>query len=491
MDRKLLVFVSSLVAALLGLLLLLIYWGQRSIELRQDLFLDKANFAVQRVLQEYEARYYCFNLHADLSLPKLDSFFLKHPAIADENAPDKIPLRVTTSEGDVRSFEQMPLVGPAHLHVLMQFEFDDIPAFKADSSLSGFERYVRETYKRYITDKQGIRLLDTLIFDSLVHHAVQQYQPEADLAYQIQLTESEDVVFSKGNIASPLADWDVTGRMYSEDQLVPELALFVQVTNKTDLFAKQIWNVYLSGALLVLISMTILFYLIRLQVQQKRLLRIQKDFVHGITHEFNTPISNINLVAQKLLKTDDEKVKKAGSILQHEGRKLQAGINLVLTTALIEKDELLLDFRDVDLGNLLQELAERNRDTLLESGINLTLSLSQESILTRGDAFHLENVFQSLINNAIKHSGANQLEIDVEKDSEGLSIRIYDNGKGIADDDRNKIFEKFASHGNKGSKNGYGLGLYYSRMIVNMHGGSIELETQVRKGSAFSIELPT
>jgi two-component system phosphate regulon sensor histidine kinase PhoR len=227
-----------------------------------------------------------------------------------------------------------------------------------------------------------------------------------------------------------------------------------------------------------------------MQIQQKNLLKVQKDFVHGMTHEFNTPLSNIKLVAQNLKKSSDPKVLKSASILEEEAGKLQVGTNLILTTALIEKNELLLQKENFDVKEILRKTVDRNKDVLYDSGIKLILETNGEDLNAQCDAFHLENVFQNMINNVRKHSEADVLKVATERNNGHLIIRFSDNGKGILEEDRSRIFEKFQSKHNNGAKNGYGLGLYYSRMILEMHGGKISLLDDIKKGSTFSIQIP-
>jgi len=491
LNNKLFIFTSFLIAALLGLLLLLIYWGNKSIELRETLFVDQVNIAVDEIVEDLENDYYCFTLVSDVSLPKLNSFYLIDPSGDSESSEDTLALSYIASNGEYRSFQQMPIMGPTHLQYILKFDFNDIPEIRDDSSLSLFERGVRDYYDQFIFDANGNRLIDTNQLDSLLNLCVTKLYPGARLRYTVQLKDNGDLIFSK-NMASldNMEDPDVTASIFQIDERIPELLLTMEVVNKRDMFSGQAWNIYLSAALLAFISIGLIFLLIRMQLQQKNLLKIQKDFVHGMTHEFNTPLSNIKLVAQNLLKSKDLKVLKSASILEEEAGKLQVGTNLILTTALIEKNELLLQKEDIDIGQLLERTVEKNKSILYDSGIDLDLKIKGIALHTSGDAFHLENVFQNMINNVRKHSEADLLKVETERNNGHVIIKFTDNGKGISVEDRSRIFKKFQSRQNNGLKNGYGLGLYYSRMILELHGGKIELSDNENRGSVFSIQLP-
>ena len=135
MSKKLSIFTGILLAALVTLLLLLIHWGKKSMELRKDLFVDQVNIRVNDVLKQIEQDYYCFDLHAEISLPKLDSFYVANPPGIEGAPNERLTLSYFTPDGEERFFEKMPLMGPAHMKMLLRFEFDDIPDFRADSTL--------------------------------------------------------------------------------------------------------------------------------------------------------------------------------------------------------------------------------------------------------------------------------------------------------------------------------------------------------------------
>ena len=490
LHKKLYIFVAFLIAALCGLLALLIHWGNQAINLREDLFVDRVSSEVDELVVELENSYYCFDLRTEASLPKLDSFYFdRFPGISLPEG-ERLQLKYTPSGGQERSFTKMPLMGPAHVQVLLRFEFDDIPEIKDDSSLTPFERYVRESYDQYATDEAGLRLIDTTNIDSLLNARVRKHYPEAILHYRIVKKSNNFLVYEYDQSGSnALFSPDIRASMYDSDPVLPALELEVQVMNKKAMLSGQTWNIYASAGALALIAVFLVFYLVRLQIQQKKLLRLQKDFVHGMTHEFNTPITNIKLLARKLLASDDESVRRSGHIMKEESEKLQNGINLVLTTALIEKDELMLQKNPLELREMLQKLVDRNSGLLKNHGIQFNLSFKEGDLATTGDAFHLESVFQNMINNVVRHSEANLLNIEAERNNGHILVHFNDNGKGIPREDRESIFKKFEGRGDK-TKKGYGLGLYYSKMILQMHGGDIDVDGDSVGGAAFHIQLP-
>ncbi len=116
--------------------------------------------------------------------------------------------------------------------------------------------------------------------------------------------------------------------------------------------------------------------------------------------------------------------------------------------------------------------------------------LNCDQVAVTGDRMHLQNIIYNLLENSIKYSG-NSVKIDIDYfvDGESLNITIGDNGIGINQSDLPHIFEKFY-RGKEVRANGMGLGLSYVEMLVNAHRGSITVQSQVDKGTKFTIKLP-
>jgi len=280
LNKKLIVFASILISALLGLLLLLIHWGNKSIELREALFVDQVNIAVDEMIEVLESDFYCFTLNSEVALPKLESFYLIDPSGQMNSKKDTLSLTYMSSDGEYKSFQQMPIMGPARLQYTLKFDFDDIPVFKDDSSLSLFEKGIRDYYDQYIYDVHGNRLIDTNQLDSLLSLCVTNLYPDAQLRYTVNIKDGGHVIFTKNiESLSDIENPDVTASIFKIDERIPELILTMEVINKKDMFSGQAWNIYLSAGLLTLISITLILLLIRMQIQQKKLLSIQIRYI--------------------------------------------------------------------------------------------------------------------------------------------------------------------------------------------------------------------
>ena len=135
------------------------------------------------------------------------------------------------------------------------------------------------------------------------------------------------------------------------------------------------------------------------------------------------------------------------------------------------------------------EVAQLNKTKAVE----VELFTDPKSILIRGDESHLKNVVNNLLENAIKYAGQHvKVKVDIKGTKEHVQIRITDNGKGIAHEYHQQIFDMFfrVPAGNLHDVKGFGLGLAYVKQVVKRHEGKISVESELGKGSTFTIRLP-
>ena len=165
----------------------------------------------------------------------------------------------------------------------------------------------------------------------------------------------------------------------------------------------------------------------------------------------------------------------------------------VLQFAKLDKGELMLQKESVNIDHLLKELKEAFLLQLHEKGASLSLFLDSEYSTIMADPIHVKNIFSNLIDNAIKFS-EKRIFIDIKTTmiEQNIVIFVCDDGIGIKKEDQDKIFDKFyrVHTGNIHDVKGFGLGLSYVKEMLEMHGGSIELTSELNKGSIFKVTLP-
>ncbi|NQZ43853.1 MAG: HAMP domain-containing histidine kinase [Flavobacteriaceae bacterium] len=221
-----------------------------------------------------------------------------------------------------------------------------------------------------------------------------------------------------------------------------------------------------------------LFFLLHIIQKQKQLAEIKNDLISNITHEFKTPIATVSTAIEGIKNfnsaNDPSKTEKYLDISNQQLQKLHQMVEKLLETATLDNDKLLLNKETADLVQLITQLVGKYRMITPEKELLFSTNVSELDFEI--DLFHFENAIANLIDNAIKYGG-DQIEVNINAVLDGIEISIADNGIPIDSAQREKIFEKFyrVPTGNRHDVKGFGIGLFYSKKIINKHHGELEL----------------
>jgi len=185
--------------------------------------------------------------------------------------------------------------------------------------------------------------------------------------------------------------------------------------------------------------------------------------------------------------------KECYNVIISETRRLSGLVENILSISQLEVGSARLDAGEVDLQRLIRQMVQDNLGAADEKRIDLTLALPPKVPKVSGDKQRLSVLLNNLIGNAIKYTPA-EGKVQVKLDVTGQCIRIgvSDTGIGISPEDRQHVFDKFyrAASDSVQMVTGTGLGLAIAREVARLHGGEIHLESELGKGSTFTIELP-
>jgi signal transduction histidine kinase len=272
--------------------------------------------------------------------------------------------------------------------------------------------------------------------------------------------------------------------------------LQLQFPNQNQYVFANIKNALLLSILFSLLIIGAFYYAIKLILQQKKLSEMKNDFINNMTHELKTPIATISLAVDSinnpLIKNDDARFKTYTNILKEENNKLNSHVERVLQMAALDKNELQLHKKNVDLSQIIDLALDAHKLQIQNQNVEIIFNHPNETIECFADAFHLTTAFSNLIDNALKYASENcKLSITIEKNSNQIAIHFKDNGIGIDPALHHKVFEKFyrVSSGNLHDTKGFGLGLSYVKSIIEAHEGQISLSSEKGKGSVFIIKL--
>ncbi len=256
-------------------------------------------------------------------------------------------------------------------------------------------------------------------------------------------------------------------------------------------------NWFISSAVL-LVLMCFFVYSLLLLFKQKRLSEIQNDFINNMTHEFKTPISTISISSEVLMKPEivntPERLLSYAAIIRKEAARLKKNVDTVLQTANIAQKIDKLNFEEVDVHELLEELSCSCEPLFREKGGQLILDLQGINPFIKADRLHFTNVLHNLIDNGLKYCETiPEIHLSTETRGNDLIVKVRDNGIGIAERDQRQVFNKFfrVHTGDIHNVKGFGLGLYYVKEMVEGHRGKISLKSKLGEGSEFSLCFPT
>lgn len=244
----------------------------------------------------------------------------------------------------------------------------------------------------------------------------------------------------------------------------------------------------------LMISMVVigsLMYLYGIINEQKQLAEIKNDLISNITHEFKTPIATISTAIEGISNfnqaNDLEKTNKYLGISKDQLKKLNGMVEKLLETASLDSNELEISKEEIEVVSFTRQLFEKYHVIKGDKSLSFQTDMSQKWLNI--DSFHMENALGNLLDNAIKYGGG---KISMRMMERGNTVvwEVEDNGGKIDKLEQQRIFEKFyrIPTGNVHNVKGFGIGLYYTKTLIEKHGGKIDL--QVKPGSTlFSIEL--
>ena len=241
--------------------------------------------------------------------------------------------------------------------------------------------------------------------------------------------------------------------------------------------------------LLVIMAGALVFY--KAVRRQFKISQEQQNFMMAITHELKTPIAvaKLNLETMQKRKLDESQQQRLIYNTISETNRLDTLCNNMLISSQIEAGGYRFVKEEIDLGKLVDNCTEEFITRYPNRIINKNI---EKEIFITGDPMLLQIAVNNLIENALKYSPKDMpVGINLELNDTVAELQVTDNGPGIEDDEKQKVFAKFYRLGNEATKRakGTGLGLYITRKIVKNHGGNIFILNNTNAGSIFTIQL--
>jgi two-component system phosphate regulon sensor histidine kinase PhoR len=273
--------------------------------------------------------------------------------------------------------------------------------------------------------------------------------------------------------------------------------LAIYFPNRTTLVIGSVWKTLALSVVFTGIILFCFWYTIRVIFRQKQLSEMKTDFINNMTHEFKTPIATISLAADSIASptvvTNPDKIKRFTDIIRQENRRMNSQVERVLQMALIDKKDFQLKLDDVNLHEVIRQVAENFSLQVEKRQGSLRLETQAERPVIEGDATHLFSIILNLLDNANKYSPESpDITIATRNVPMGVEVAVHDKGIGISKEARKHIFDKFyrVHTGNLHDVKGFGLGLSYVKAIMTAHKGLVDVKSEPGKGSSFILTFP-
>ncbi len=340
--------------------------------------------------------------------------------------------------------------------------------------------------------------IDSSRLDSLIRYELYNRGIERDVNYGVLNGKSNTFFVYKSTVEPKnLLNSKYKILLFPNDIISKPDYLIFHFPGSMKYVLASMWGMLLGSTMFTFIIVFGFAYTIQVIYKQKKVSDIKSDFINNMTHEFKTPIATISLAVDSIkdqrVINDKDKFEYFTKIIREENKRMNAQVENVLQMALIEKGELNLQKKDVNLHSIIQNAVELIALQVENKEGKLNFRLNAGIPILIGDPIHLSNVIFNLLDNANKYSPEKpDIAIETFNSNEGVFIRVTDKGMGMSKETQKKIFEKFyrVPTGNLHDIKGFGLGLSYVKAVVEQHKGTIKVDSELGKGSTFEIFIP-
>jgi len=375
-------------------------------------------------------------------------------------------------------------------------KIDTTKAYKIDAmkgvDKSSMVSIVNICMEMYLTNKNPIKLRSV---DSLATILLEKENINTPFYTRIVDLKKDSILdCSKPGFSIKPSTWFSIQSKNIPLNFTQDKVLQLVLLNPLNAVFAQMAGMLVLSLLLCFFCIYCLYILQRTLARQKKLAQSKSDFYNQVSHELKRPISVVFQAIDSLLNTraieNSEKRSRYLALSMTELQRMNSKVDMILTMSMMEEGMFQLNKSDFDLLVLLEELKERYSIDGIKP-VELVFKKEMLNSNINADRDHLFQCLANLIDNSIKYSGESvQIVFRLFEEADWLVISVWDNGLGIQNKDLERIFEKFERANMDKKSHGYGIGLSYVKHIIEMHGGSIHVNSELGKWSEFKLRIP-
>jgi two-component system phosphate regulon sensor histidine kinase PhoR len=281
--------------------------------------------------------------------------------------------------------------------------------------------------------------------------------------------------------------------------LMPTEKLVLIIYDMQDFVMRYVGWMIGIAVIFTLILITAFYLTVRTILTQKKLSEMKTDFINNMTHELRTPLATI-AIAVDTLKNEKiignrEQLLAIGQIIKNENLRMNTQVEQILQAAQLDINQVLKGKVELHVHEVMKKMQDKFALQVAEKNASVSYSLEATEDKVFGHPVHFVNMISNLIDNALKYSKEDidpVIEVETHNQNNSIIITVKDNGIGMTKDTVSKIFDKFyrAHTGDVHNVKGFGLGLNYTRKMVEAHNGKIYVESTLGQGSRFVITIP-
>ncbi len=342
--------------------------------------------------------------------------------------------------------------------------------------------------------------ISTIIVTSMTELCERSKEDAGVLIIAVEALTSQGIELLNQNLSTqePWSDLPVllltSGGPKNKQSSIQFLEAFISSGNVTLLERPLQHLTLISAAQVAMKSRRRQFQVKNLLTEQIQATKIRDEFISIAGHELKTPLTSLKLQTQMTKKISQnpekftiQKMQKQLDYTINQIDRLNKLVDDMLDISRINTGKLRLEKSDINLSILLEDLVERFMPQFEAVNCQVKCEIQAE-VIGHWDSYKIEQVINNLFSNSIRYSPGRPVEIHLIKEAQKAIISIKDYGVGIEAANLERIFERFERASSANS--GLGLGLYITRQIIELHEGSIKVESQLGQGAKFIIELP-